>query len=216
MWYTPNDMKKIKNKLKLNPNSFLVKNKNSVSVVILVVLLFSVFYYYKGLFISATVNGKPITRIQVIKDLEKRSGDQALDSLITRSLINQEAAKKGIKVTNQDLDAEISKISDSLKSQGQDLEQVMATQGLTQQDVRDQLDLQLKIEKLLGDKLNVTEAEIDDFIKTNDSYFSAEQKVAADFRSTIVDQVKSQKISQLGQPYVEELRKNAHVKYLNK
>jgi len=207
-------MKKNKLTPKIEPVNFFVKNKNLISLVVLILLLFSVFYYYKGLFISATVNGKPITRIQVIRDLEQRSGAQALDSLITKSLINQEAAKKGVNVTDQNIEEEIAKIRESLKAQGQDLDQVIATQGLTEQDVKDQLDLQLKIEGLLSDKLNVTETEIDDFISTNESFFTEEQKSAPNFRDTIKDQVKSQKISQLGQPYVAELKNSADIKYL--
>lgn len=207
-------MKKIKNKIKNLPLSYLKNNKNSIAIVFLVLLVFSIFYYFKSAFVSATVNGKPITRIQVIRDLEKRAGKQALDSLITKSIIDQKAKEAGIKVSEQDIDQEIVKIEETLKSQGQEIEQFLSMQGLTLQDIKEQINIQLKLERLLADKLNVSDSEIDSFIETNSSFFTEEQKSQPNFRESIKDQVKSQKMSEIGQTYIEELRKSADIKYL--
>ena len=48
----------------------------------------------RGLFVVALVNGEPISRIEVIKALEKQGGKATLDSLVTKKLIAQEARSK--------------------------------------------------------------------------------------------------------------------------
>src|SRR3989344_4566099 len=63
----------------------------SVTAIILgiFILVFAVFKFL----IAATVNNVPITRFEVIKLLEREGGQQALDNLITRQLVVQEAEK---------------------------------------------------------------------------------------------------------------------------
>ena len=64
-----------------------ISTKTAIIIAVIIILA-ALVYYYKGLFIAATINGSPITRLAVIKELEKASGKQALDSLITKKLIN--------------------------------------------------------------------------------------------------------------------------------
>src|SRR3989344_199431 len=64
-------------------------------------------YYYKGLIVAATVNGAPISRLSIIRQLEKTSAKQVLDEMINKKLIESEAAKKGITVSNDEIKAEL-------------------------------------------------------------------------------------------------------------
>lgn len=178
-----------------------------------VITLFTVFYLYKDSFIAASVNGKPITRIQVIRDLEKRAGEQALDSIITKTLINQKSREDKVTISNEQLSTELEKIKSSLLAQGQSFEQFLALQGYKEKDFYDELELRLKLEALLQDKIAVTEKEIDDYIEDNSSFFTEEQKTQPNFRDSIKDQLKNQKLSAQIQPFIEELRTTAKIEY---
>ena len=98
------------NRLNFN-KEVLLRNKKLVALAALIILfIILLLYFFKGLFIAAIVNGEPITRLSVVKELEKQSGKATLDNLITKKLILQEAKKRNVQVTKADLDSEIKKI----------------------------------------------------------------------------------------------------------
>src|SRR3989344_668284 len=88
-----------------SPANIILKNKSTKYIVLAVFLLLlgSLLYLSKGLFIAAIVNGKPVSRMALIKNLEKTGGKQALDSLVTQELIKQEARKENITVGDEDI-----------------------------------------------------------------------------------------------------------------
>ncbi|MDA1337785.1 MAG: SurA N-terminal domain-containing protein, partial [bacterium] len=97
-----------------------VKKVNFFQILILLVLVLVGFfaYKYKGEFIVATVNGKPITRIELMKELEKQGAKQALDSIIVQRLIAEKAKNENIEISNEDVAAEIKNIKEMLTAQG--------------------------------------------------------------------------------------------------
>jgi len=125
-----------------------ISTKTAIIIAVIIILA-ALVYYYKGLFIAATINGSPITRLAVIKELEKASGKQVLDSLITKKLINNEAIKKGISITSEEVDAEIKTIEDQIKAQGQTLEQALATKNMKLEDLKQQILTRKTLKKFL-------------------------------------------------------------------
>ncbi len=97
------------------PKVVTVKN---VVIVVFVLIIAALVYYEKGLVVAATVNGSPISRFAVIQELEKKSGKAALDSLITKKLIDEEASKKGVVITDVDVQTELGAIEKQVTSQG--------------------------------------------------------------------------------------------------
>lgn len=188
-------------------------NRNVYSIMGVLIVLFTAFYLYRDSFVAASVNGRPITRIQVIRDLEKRAGEQALDSLITKTLINQKAKEEKIIISSNQISTELEKIKTSLLAQGQSFEQFLALQGYEEQDFVDELELRLKLEALLQNKIAITEEEIDKYIEDNSSFFTEEQTSKPNFRESIKDQLKNQKLSSQIQPFIEELRTTAKIEY---
>src|SRR4030065_1321194 len=133
----------------------------------IVVVILVLAYANMGIFIAAIVNGQPITRLQLAKELEKQGGKQVLDSIITQKLIDQEAKKKGIVVSQQDLDNEIKAIENQLKAQGTDLDTALAFQGQTRAQLQDSLKLKIQVEKLIADKISISEEEITTYFNEN-------------------------------------------------
>ena len=112
-----------------------------------IVLLVLLAVLFRNLFVAAMVNNHPISRLAVISELEKQGGKQTLESLITKSLIVQEADKRHIEISQKDIDGEIKKIQNNLASQGQTLEQVLQLQNMTKDQLVEQIKLQKIIEK---------------------------------------------------------------------
>lgn len=180
--------------------------------VIIILAALGLFYLFRGTFIAATVNGQPIGRMTVIKELEKQSGKQALESVITKTLVMQDAKKKGVNISDADLDAQIKKIEQNVKAQGMSLDQLLQAQGMKKADLRDQVRLQLAAEKLAG-KVSVSDKEVADYIEQNKEQLEPTPGAEVD-KTKIKDQLMQQKQQQKTQEYVTTLRKNAKISYL--
>lgn len=183
-----------------------------VFIGLIVVILAVGVFFLKGLFVAALVNGEPIARITVIKELEKQGGKQALSSLVNQALILQEAKKKNVQVTQEEINASIKQIEDSLKTQGQDLDTALAMQGMTRQDLAMQMKLRTLVEKLLADKTKVTAAEVADYIEKNKDTFPAEMK-EDEIKQSVEKQLIQQKLGSASQAWLEELNKNSKINY---
>ncbi len=195
----------------LHVGKYTVK-KSALLWLIPVVIILLALYYSKGLFVAATVNGQPISRLAIIRDLEKRSGKQALQSAVTKVLLLQEAKKRHISISQKDIDDQIKKIETSLKAQGQDLSQALASQGMTRDDLTTQVEQQLILEKILADKTKVTDKEIADFIEKNKSSFP-ENTSEADMKKTATSQLQNEKLSTEANKLLDSLMKQAKVHY---
>lgn len=196
------------------PMSSVKKKLRQPKVIIglIVVFLAVGIFFLKGLFVAALVNGEPIARIQIVKELEKQGGKQALSSLVNQALILQEAKKKKIQVSQSEIDAATKEIENSLKSQGQNLDAALKAQGMTRQELFLQLKLRNLVEKLLADKISVTDKEITDYIEKNKETLPTGMK-EDEIKKSVQEQLKQQKMSTVSQSWLAELTKNAKINY---
>lgn len=217
-------MKKIQNKdIKVSPveseqnetNLRVRKTTRLVRVAmvaILLIVVLTVLFFAKGFIVAAIVNGSPVSRLSVIKDLEKQGGKQALDNLITQKLIDTELAKQNITLTKEEVDEQIKQIEAQVTSQGGTLKDALAQQNMTEEKLREQITVQKKLEKLLADKVTVSDAEIDAYIKENKTSPPKDVKIE-DYRKQLSDQLKQQKFQTEAQKWVTDLKTNAKIKY---
>lgn len=169
-------------------------------------------YRNKGLFIAATVNGESISRLSVVRELEKQSGKAALDSLITKRLI-ADAAKAGkITVTQKELDAEIRKIETQVTGQGGTLDEALAQQGMTKEGLVEQITIRKELEKILADEINVTDDEVNQYITKNKSQ-PAKGVSQKDFTDQIKQQLSQQKFSQAVDKWITDTKEAAKIDY---
>ena len=160
---------------------------------------------------AATVNGSPISRLSVISELEKNSGKAALESLIVEKLINKEADKKGIEISDDEVNAEISKAEIQIKAQGGTLDEALASQGMTLEILKKQIAIQKKLEALLADKVQVTDADITKFIADNKINIPKGEEVS--YNEQIVGSIKQQKLSAESKLLVESLKAENTIRY---
>jgi len=197
----------------LEQASFLSRFKTRKFLIILFLILAGgILFYFKGLFIVATVNGQPVTRIALIQELEKRNGKQMLSSLITQILIQQEAQKQDISVIQKEIDGEVKKVEDSLKKQGQSLDSALVIQGLTRNDFITQIKLQKLVEKLLAKDIKVTDKELSEYIEKNKDSIPTNLK-PEEVTASARQQLQQQKLSSKAQPWIQGLQSKAKINY---
>ena len=186
-----------------------------LAIGIVLVVILALIYLKRGLFVAATVNGHPISRMTVIRELEKHSGQQALDSLINKQLILEAAAKKGVTVTSKEVDGEISNIKKSVESQGQKFDQLLVSQGITEEDLRSQIQVSKTLEKLLKNDIKVSDDEIAKFIEANKAAIP-EGTDKETVKKNAMTQLQQQKLSQKAQELIATLKKQAQITYFVK
>lgn len=169
-------------------------------------------YSAKDLFVAATVNGYPISRLEVIRELEKQGGKQVLEGIVNEKIILQEAKKANITITQADVNAKVDQFKEQLTTQGQDFNAILDAQGVTEADFRKQVGIQVTLEKMLADKTTVTEDEIKTFLDENSPYMpeglSDEEK-----RNMAMEELKQQKLSSEFSNWLTEAKANAKVNY---
>jgi foldase protein PrsA len=187
-----------------------ISRKNAI-IIIVIIALGVLAYVYKGLFIAATVNGSPISRLAIVQELEKMSGKNLLDSLIVEKLVEKEADAKKIIVSNDEINGEIKKIEDQIASQGSTLDAALSSQGMSLEDLKKQIVFQMEIEKLLADKVNVTDEEVAQYIKDNAISIPEGQEAAT--ASQIKDELKNQKLGKESNALIIALKSQAKIRY---
>ncbi|MBI2613717.1 MAG: SurA N-terminal domain-containing protein [Candidatus Levybacteria bacterium] len=187
-------------------------SKSKFFIPLVVILIGAILFYFKGLFVVALVNGEPIFRLSLIAELEKQGGKQTLSSLVNQTLILQEAKKKNIEVSQEEIDKSAKQIEDSLKTQGQNLDTALAMQGMTRQDFMMQLKLRGLVEKLLADQIKVTDKEVADYIDQNKETLPTDLK-EEEIKQSVREQLKQQKLAGKSQEWLDSLNKNAKINY---
>lgn len=149
---------------------------------------------YKGIFTPinkmlyvAKVDGVGISKGEWEKMLKSRYGKSAARDLIDIYMVNNQLKKAGIKVSEDEINAEIAEIEKQLA--GQSLEEVLGQQGMTLTDFRKNVSMQVGMKKLLSDKVVIADEDVTKYIadyastltgKTDDEKFAEAKKILTD------------------------------------
>lgn len=181
----------------------------TVVTVLVVVVIASLLYVNKGQFVVATVNGQPISRLEVLSQLEKQYASQVLQNLITQEMVKQEGQKLGIVVTDEEVQTELDKINEDFVAQGSSLEEALTLQGLKLEDVKEGFKTQLLIQKIVGENVaEVSDDETKTFIETNELGEATPELIAQ-----TKEQLQQQKVYQESQLWLQQLRDGATINY---
>ncbi len=186
-------------------------NRSLLLAFVAIVILGSA-YGYRSMFVAATIDGSPVSRLAVIRQLEKQGGESALNAIITERLIAAEAARAEIKISADDIDKEIDNIKTQVSAQGATLDDALAQQGMTMDDLRKQITTQKQLKALLGDSLTVTDSDIDDYLATS-KITPPKNMTQDDFRAKIKEQLSNQKFGKEADRWINATREKANIKY---
>lgn len=189
-----------------------MKNPKMLIGLGVVILLAGLLYFFRSWFVVAAVNGHPISRMAFNHALEQQDGKTILNSLITQSLIEQEAERKHVTVSQAEIDSSTKQIDQQLASQGQTLDQALTARGMNKSDFITQLKLQKMVEKLLGNSTAVTDKEVQDYIEQHQDQLDATQS-ADQQKAQVKAQLEQEKLSTKAQELIANLQKQAHITY---
>lgn len=177
----------------------------------IILILAGLLFYFKGLFVAATVNGQPIARTAVIAELEKQAGQRALDSMVTKALITQEAKKRNVTVSQKEFNDEAKKIKTNIEAQGQSLDSMLASQGMTKDDFNNEVRLQKLLQKMVGE-VTVTDAEVEKFMESNQQLITEDTDKTA-MKKQLKESLQQEKLNEKYQTFIADLKKAAKINY---
>ncbi|MBI2007392.1 MAG: SurA N-terminal domain-containing protein [Candidatus Blackburnbacteria bacterium] len=183
-------------------------SKKAVIIIVVGVLL-ALGFWKKNWIIAATVNGSPVTFLEVLGRLDRDYKSQALDQLVSEKIILGEAKKNGVQVGKQEIDSKISDIEGQFGGTS-GLDSVLSQQGQTRKSLEEQLKIQLALEKLYLNEATVSSNEVDTFIKESGSFLQSTD--SAKQREEAEKILKSQKLSQVFSEKFQELKQQAEVR----
>ncbi len=187
-------------------------NKKSLVVFVVFVAVCGILYSLRGFLVAVTVDGRPISRWSIIRELEEKSGEQALDAVVTKQLIASAAKKAKIVVSPSDVDKEVASVTEQVTKQGGTLALALEQQGMTEADFRDQIILQKELEQLLGNSVQVTDDDVNQYLAQTKAT-APKGTSDADFRSQIREQLKGQKFNMAASKWVKDAKAKAQITY---
>lgn len=190
--------------------------------------------------VVAEVNGEEVTKEEFVPVYESQlqqaamqsqmSGQapdeealkkQTVDNLVDTELLTQEAESRGIEVSDEDVDAELTDLAkQNQMGSAEELLEAVAKNGLTEEQARAQVETQVLVEQLVADEDGDAEP-TDKELRA--LYAQAKQQQAqsgqkgqkippfAQVRSQLAEQAKAEQVGKVAQALVDDLRKDADI-----
>lgn len=185
-------------------------HKSTLIFAALIILLGILLYLGRGLIVAAVVNGQPISRVAVVQETEKASGKQVMASLIRNTLVEQEASKKNVTVSDKEINDQIKTIEDNLSKQGQKLDQMLTMEGMTKDDLRKIIRLDILVTKLVGKDIKISDKDINNYIASNKDVLP-KGKSDKELKQFAKEQLQKAQLPQKAQAWFAELEKKAKI-----
>lgn len=163
-------------------------SRKTIMWVLALVVVAGLLYITRSWYLAALVNGSPIFRWDLNRVLTARFGVQALEGIISEKLIEDEARRIGVTVSQGDIDTKTQEIIGSLGAQV-NLDDVLKFQGMTKEDFNRQIRVQLYAQKILSRDLTITEEDVTGYIATQGASLVATDpaRMREEARSAILD-----------------------------
>jgi len=128
--------------------------------------------------VVAKIGEEEISKDQFYDRLVEMYGSQVLDSMITEKIVELEAKKAKISVTDEDVQKELDKMIEQVGGEEMFNFQ-LAYSGYTMDQMKEELKNYLTIVKILEPKIEITDEEINSYFEENKDRFAQEEEVQA-------------------------------------
>ncbi|OHR72716.1 foldase [Bacillus sp. HMSC76G11] len=142
----------------------------------------------------ASVNGEKISKDELYSLLIDQGGTQLVDYLITEKIIEQESDKQDITISNDAVEEEYKTVIASYGGEEAFIQQ-LETSGSTVEDVKKDLETNLKIEKLLESEIKISEDEMKTYFDENKESFAEPEQVKAS-HILVEDEAKAKEVKE--------------------
>lgn len=215
-------MAKKETSIKLTPpgkiNSFLnnfsqklsgYKSSKKLYLILIALGILLLAVYKKDWFVAATVNGVPVSNLELQSKLNEQFRTQILNQLINEKIIMQEAAKSGAIPQDSEIDQKIAELEANVGGR-ETLDTLLLQQGQTRMGLKDQLRVQLAVTKLYENEATVSAQEVSKFLAENSTLLQATD--SAGQQKEAEETLKQQKLSEIFTQKFQELRQKANIK----
>ncbi|HZG75014.1 MAG TPA: peptidylprolyl isomerase [Paenibacillus sp.] len=127
----------------------------------------------------ATVDEDKITANDLYQLMLKQVGPQAVDQLIVERLLDKEAAKQNVSVTDADYDKEIGKIKEQNGWDDATFNEQLKGAGFTLDELKEQMKPQIVLTKLVEPQIQVTDEELQTYYEENKAQYETPEQVKA-------------------------------------
>lgn len=128
--------------------------------------------------VVAKIGEEEISKDQFYDRLLEMYGSQVLDSMITEKIVELEAKKAKISVTDEDVQKELDKMIEQVGGEEM-FNYQLAYSGYTMDQMKEELKNYLTIVKILEPKIEITDEEINSYFEENKDRFAQEEEVQA-------------------------------------
>lgn len=165
--------------------------------------------YKKEWFVAATVNNSPVSNLELQQRLNKQYREQVLTQMINEKILLDEANKKGINISSQELDTKVAEVETKVGGP-QMLDNLLSSQGQNRDSFREQLKFQIIIEKMYASEASVSAEEVKKFITENKDSLQASDSAGQEKEAQ--ELLKQEKLSQSFGNKFQQLKEQANIK----
>ncbi len=193
-----------------------VISKKYLYAVAIVLALIGLLFAASRFWVVAWVDNKPITKFELYSLLEKRDEGKTTEELIVQKLLKSEGDKQRQVVSEAEIEAEIKKVEEQQGGAAQ-LDQILQVNRTSREDFRKLVELQLIKQKLFGQGVDITDADVDKYIEENKDSLppgvldNPESSEAAKLRESAKEQLKQMKINENFNKWLEETMQSKRV-----
>ncbi|KAA9021674.1 foldase protein PrsA [Niallia endozanthoxylica] len=128
--------------------------------------------------VVASVEGNPITQDELYDVMVKQYGTNTISYLIDNKIVEHEAEKENITISDKEIDEEMQTYIDANGGEEQ-FNAALEQSGVTKADIKSEIVNYLKIVKLLESNIEVTDEEIESYFEENKESYNESEQVEA-------------------------------------
>lgn len=128
--------------------------------------------------VVAKVNDSEITKTELYDYLVEQGGEQALDALISEKIVDSEIEKQNIQVSNEEIDENLAEMQEYYGGE-EELNNAIASYGYTLDDIKDNIEINLQLEKILEPYIEISDEDINAYFEENKESLNEVEQVKA-------------------------------------
>ena len=148
-----------------------------VAIIGLIALVDLGVQYINNDYSVAKVNSKRISKAKWHKNLENSYGASVADTMINDAIIELEAKKADVKVTDEDIKTQLDKIIARIGGQ-EAYESALKASNLTEEELKEQIRVQVLYTKVIGPSIEYTEDDLKAFFNQYSSVIFPQESAA--------------------------------------
>lgn len=149
-----------------------------------------------------TIDGEAITESELHEKLVQLYGVETLDQLVSNKVIEMEAEKQNVTISEEAIDAEYAAYVDVYGDE-EGLETYLETYRMTPEDVRYDIKLYLLTTALMEDYVAITEADVANYFEDNRANFQ-EEATLEDVREVVYEALLEERINEQYEMWIDE------------